>query len=113
MNVLESETLISNEAEILSLLNGEQVTKQTRFFERLPIFLEKPSLKFNLSLVEGFLFLPQSQAMLTVIFQRTEMKEDTCLAFITVAWTLSNSLNDRFVSNRILWEIVMISMIKC
>ena len=111
MHVSEPEILTSIETETLRRLNKQEVTKYAQFFAVLPIFAEQPLWKLNASLTEGFLLLPQLQAVRTRIFQRKQMEEDKYLTYIPLAWTLSNNLNNKFVSNTILWEMTVISMI--
>lgn len=82
-----------------------------QFFSRLPIFSEfrgKPTLK--LSILEGYLLLPQLKAIRLDIFPRKDMAEDKWLEYIPFTWTCCNYLN-KPVNTQLLLEMMILSML--
>ena len=86
--------------------------KFIQFFSRLPLYLhlgkDDPTLK--LSVLEGYLLLPQLRDVRLDIFPRTGMAEDQWLEYIPLTWTCCNYLNAP-VETELLIDMIRLSML--
>jgi len=81
------------------------------FFSFLPLFSHlsgNPTIK--LSILEGYLLLPQLKARRLDIFPRKDMAEDKWLEYIPFTWTCCNYLN-KPVKTQLLTEMMILSML--
>lgn len=86
--------------------------KFAEFFARLPLYshLGKDDPTLKLSVLEGYLLLPQLRAVRLDIFPRTDMAEDKWLEYIPLTWTCCNYLRAP-VQTELLIDMMHLSML--
>ena len=89
----------------------EKITKFTKFYSQLPLFKGSAQWKIQAFLIEGHLFQPLLRQVRLDIFPRKGMEEDKYFEYIPSTWTGCNNLNGTFVSNSLLYEMMVVSFL--
>ena len=95
----------------LAPLPMEKISRFSRFFSRLPLFSAQPEWKLQLSIAEGYLCLPQLQNIQSEVFRSRQGADDKYLEYLPLTWTTCNSLKGVFLPPKLLWEMIVISML--
>ena len=111
MGVGTPSTAWSPKVQKLTMFLSAAVEKFDSFFGRLPLFSESDDRLVKHSLVEGYMFLPQLKQIRLDIFPRKGMAKDRYLEYIPFTWTGCNNLNGNSLSNRVIWDMMIISML--
>lgn len=93
------------------MILSQAVEKFDGFFGRLPLFSDSDDRLIKHSLVEGYMFLPQLKQIRLDVFPRKGMAKDKYLEYIPFTWTGCNNLNRNSLSNRVIWDMMIISML--
>ena len=88
-----------------------KINRFWRFFSRLPLFSAQPEWKLQLSIAEGYLYLPRLQNIQSEVFPSRQGADDKYLEYLPLTWTTCNSLKDVFLPPKLLWEMIVISML--
>jgi hypothetical protein len=94
----------------LTDVSQEKVSKLSRFFSQIPLFVNEPKWKLQASVIESYLFLPRLRRVRLDVFPRKDMAEDKYLEYIPFTWT-SCSNRGAFLEADLLWDMMVISML--
>lgn len=89
----------------------DKVAKFVKFYSRMPLFEEAPKSELCMSLMEGYLFLPQLSDLRLNVFPRDGMEEDKYFEYIPFTWTSNNNRKRAFTSSRSLQDMMIISFL--
>ncbi|KAJ5938239.1 Ent-kaurene synthase [Penicillium verhagenii] len=91
----------------------KKLLKMSKFFGRLPLFQAMPEKSMVLAVAEAHLYSGLLRTVRLDIFPRDEMAmtEDKYLEYIPIAWTSVNSGLKYPLSGKIMWDMMVISML--
>ncbi|KAM0138594.1 hypothetical protein ACHAP3_003458 [Botrytis cinerea] len=98
--------------ELIELTNVNEATVQrfTKFFSKLPIFSQVSEWAIQVSII-GHQLLPRLNKARHMVFPHKNMAEDSYLEYIPITWTICNNYSGAFLSNKLLWDIMIVSML--
>lgn len=98
--------------ELIELTNVNETTVQrfTKFFSKLPIFSQVSEWAIQVSII-GHQLLPGLNKARHMVFPHKNMAKDSYLEYIPITWTVCNNYSGAFLSNKLLWDVMIVSML--
>ena len=97
--------------ESLFAIPMERVNKFAQFYSQLPLLKGLAEWRIQASLMEGYLFQPLIKRVRLNIFPRRNMEEDKYFQYIPSTWTGCNNLDETYVSNSFLYDMMVVSLL--
>ncbi|KAJ6025059.1 Ent-kaurene synthase [Penicillium herquei] len=103
----------STEVVNIFAMSEKKLVKMSKFFGSLPLFNQTSERTMLFAVAEAYLYTKLLKAVRLHIFPRDSMgmTEDKYLDFIPIAWTTVNSASNYPLSGKILWDMMVISML--
>ena len=89
----------------------EGVNKFTNFCSQLPFLAGLVEWRIQASLIEGYLFRALVERVRLDVFPRKNMGEDKFFEYIPSSWTGCNELIETYVSNKFLYDMMVLSLL--
>ncbi|KAL6715608.1 hypothetical protein ACLMJK_006569 [Lecanora helva] len=102
---------LGSRVEKLVDVPAERIRDFSQLYSQLPLFSSTPQWKIQLSVIEGYFFLPYLQRMRLDIFPRWGMQEDKYFEMIPSSWTLPSRLDGAFCSPQNLLQQMITSVL--
>ena len=90
----------------------DKVLKLSKFFSKLPIFSKDEPWTVEAAVAEGCLWLPQLMGLSSDIFPRENAERYKYVEYIPFTWIGTNRRNGSALSNNVLWEMMVISLLE-
>ncbi|KAF2184214.1 hypothetical protein K469DRAFT_667450 [Zopfia rhizophila CBS 207.26] len=110
MNEFDQIPTLGRKTSKLLCVQSSQARKFKNFFSRVPAFINEPSWKLELWILQAFQFVPELSRVRLEIFPRKNVSEDKYLQYIPFTW-ISCSNGGSKMNLETQWEMMWVSLL--